>query len=180
MTTLEHAFARRAHLNAVIHDLEENEPIGLEYDKRDKYSWSMAANHLWDQKNELDATIRTLLDQQLDEYFNSALTRSNLRNWDKKEACRLLKERLNPTFTVSIKELFLYVGRSVMCIPDQYKDNVINGFARALDEWANVDIDLIREAMNNIGTKMEERCYHCNELMPEFEGGGHAICSDCA
>jgi hypothetical protein len=67
-----------------------------------------------------------------------------------------------------------------MSIPDQYKNTVINGFAHTLDEWTNVDIDVIRAAVQNIGVKMEERCYHCNELMPEFEGTGHAICSDCA
>jgi hypothetical protein len=159
---------------------QENEPIGLQYDKEDKYIWAKDFKYFDYELNEAKRILVSLLDEELDEYMKQNKPPTIVENWNKKAACLLLKGRLGLHFSVSIKELFLYVGCSVMCIPDQYKNSVVNGFAHALDEWANVDIDELRAAMNNIGTKMEERCYHCNELMPEFEGTGHAICHDCA
>ena len=181
MTDIDIALSVYNDLKAEMEEHEQKEPIGFQYDKEDKYYWSKHFQMIWNEIKFAENTLNRLLDDQLDEYFSQDLKRQSkiMYQWDKKAACMLLKERLGIQFSASIKDLFLYVGRSVMCIPDEYKTSVINGFAHALDEWANVDIDTLREAILNIGTKMEERCYHCNELMPDFEGTGHAICSDC-
>jgi hypothetical protein len=179
MSQLDFATQLYSDLKLEMEEHEQKEPIGLQYTKGDKYHWSSQFNSIWNELKLAEYTLKHLLDEELDEYMTQLQQEKHLDTWNKKAACLLLKERLGLHFSASIKELFLYVGRSVMCIPDQYKNNVVNGFAHALDEWANVDIDELRAAMNNIGTKMEERCYHCNELMPEFEGTGHAVCNDC-
>lgn len=179
MSELDFATQLYSDLKAEMNEHEEKEPIGLEYDKEDKYYWSTQFHSIWTELDSSKRLLNKLLDEQLDLYIAERDKMVQPKNWDKKAACLLLKERLGLHFSASIKELFLYVGRSVMSIPTQYKENVINAFAHALDDWANIDIDALRDAMANIGTKMEERCYHCNELMPDFEGTGHAVCSDC-
>jgi hypothetical protein len=177
MSQLDFATQLYSNLKAEMDEHEEKEPIGLQYTKEDKYYWSQLFGQILEEMRIAEYNLKKLLDEQLDEYMSQSYKK--IDHWNKKAACLMLKERLGLHFSASIKELFLYVGRSVMCIPDQYKNSVVNGFAHTLDEWASVDIDELRAAMNNIGTKMEERCYHCNELMPEFEGTGHAICDDC-
>lgn len=177
MSRLDFAIQQYSDLKAEMEEHEQKEPIGLQYTKEDKYYWSQLFHQILEELRMAEYNLKNLLDEQLDEYMSQP---PKIDHWNKKAACLLLKERLGLHFSASIKDLFLYVGRSVICLPDQYKASVINGFAHALDEWANVDIDALRDAMNNIGTKMEERCYHCNEMMPEFEGAGHAICNDCA
>jgi hypothetical protein len=179
MSQLDFATCLYCDLKAEMDEHQEKEPIGLQYTKEDKYHWSSQFNSIWNEFKLAEYTLKHLLDEELDQYMAQLQQEKPLDTWNKKAACLLLKERVGIHFSASIKELFLYVGRSVMCIPDQYKASVINGFAHALDEWATIDIDELRAAMNNIGTRMEERCYHCNELMPEFEGTGHAICDDC-
>lgn len=179
MSQLNFATQLYSDLKAEMEEHEQKEPIGPHYDKEDKYYWSSQFNSIWNELKLAEYTLKHLLDEQLDEYMTFSKEKPLVDNWNKRAACLLLNERLGLQFNVSIKELFLYVSRSVMCIPVHFKDKVINDFAHALDEWASVDIDLIREAVQNIGSKIEERCYHCNELMPEFEGNGHAICTDC-
>jgi hypothetical protein len=177
MSHLDFAIQQYTDLKAEMEEHEQKEPIGLQYDKEDKYYWSQLFHQILEELRMAEYNLKNLLDEQLDEYMSQP---PKIDYWNKKAACLLLKERLGLHFSASIKDLFLYVGRSVICLPDQYKASVINGFAHALDEWASVDIDALRDAMNNIGFRMEERCYHCNEMMPEFEGTGHAICNDCA
>jgi hypothetical protein len=179
MSQLDFATKIYSDLKAEMDEHEEKEPIGLQYTKGDKYNWSSQFHSIWEELKLAEYTLKHLLDEQLDEYMGQTNEKILVDNWDKKAACLLLKERIGSHFNASIKELFLYVGRSVMCIPVHFKDKVINDFAHALDEWASVDIDVLRQAVQNIGSKIEERCYHCNELMPEFEGTGHAICDDC-
>lgn len=157
---------------------EEREPIGLQYDKQDKYYWSSTFDTISKEIECAEYNLKKLLDEQLEEYMNQN-SQPGLDHWNKKIACLLLREHLGLHFSASIKDLFLYVGRSVMCIPEQYKATVINGFAHSLDEWASIDIDALRHGIENIGFRMEERCYHCNELMPDFQGSGHAVCTDC-
>jgi hypothetical protein len=176
MSQLDFAMQQYRDLKAEMEEHEEKEPIGLQYSKEDKYYWSQLFHHILEELRLAEYNLKKLLDEQLDEYMSQ---HQSINHWNKRASCLLLKEHLGLRFNASIKELFLYVGRSVMCIPDQYKDTVINGFAHALDEYANIDIDALRAAVNNIGTKMEERCYHCNELIPEFQGTGHAVCNDC-
>lgn len=158
---------------------EKREPIGLQYTKEDKYYWSYHFHQISKDIIYAKTLLITLLDRQLEEYFGQTKAPPTVNTWNKRSACIILKERLGLHFSVSIKELFLYVGHSVMCIPQEHKQTVINHFAYALDDLGNTDIDAIREAVKNIGFKMEERCYDCNELMPEFEGTGYAICPDC-
>lgn len=178
MSEINYAIEFYCDLKAEMDEHQQNEPIGLQYTKGNKYYWSWTFNQLQDELDIAKGYLVTLLDKQLDEYMNQGF-QPPVTTWNKSEACRLLKERLSLHFSASIKDLFLYVGRSVMCIPDQYKGNVINGFADALHEWAGADIDAVREAVNNIGFNIEEHCYECNELMPDFEGTGHPVCPDC-
>lgn len=162
-------------LKAEVEEHEQKEPIGLQYDKADQYYWSKLFHEILGELKAAEDNLNFLLDKQLSEY----LSQEKIPHWDKTRACLLLKERLGLQFNVSINELFLYVGRSIICIPDQYKAKVINDFAHTLDEWASVDIDALRDAVKNIGFKIQEHCYHCNEIMSEFEGTGQPVCSDC-
>jgi len=177
MSELDIAIQVYCDLKAEMDEHQQKEPIGLQYTKGNKYYWSWTYNEIYDELELAKASLSALLDKQLDEYMTHV--HPPVTTWNKSQACRLLNERLGLHFSASIKDLFLYVGRSVMCIPDQYKGDVINGFADALDDWAGIDIDVVREAVNNIGFKIQERCYDCNELMPEFEGTGHPVCPDC-
>jgi hypothetical protein len=179
MSQIDFASQQYSDLKAEMEEHEQKEPIGLQYDKEDKYYWSQLFQQILEELRIAEYNLKKLLDEQLDEYMKSQ-EKPLVTPWDKNAACLLLKERLGLHFNASIKDLFLYVGRSVMGIPAYYKTKVINDFAHALDEWANIDIDVIREAVQNIGSKIEEHCYHCNELMPEFEGTGQPACSDCA
>ena len=178
MSQLDFATQTYLDLKAEMEEHEQKEPIGLNYDKGDQYYWSTLFHQILDDLNLAEYNLKRLLDEQLDDYMLQHI--SPINNWNKRVACMLLNERLGLHFNASIKDLFLYVGRSVMCIPFPFKNKVINDFANALDDWASIDIDVIREAVQNIGFKIEERCYHCNEYMPEFEGTGQPVCSDCA
>lgn len=179
MSQLDFAIQQYTDLKSEMDEHEQKEPIGLQYDKEEKYYWSQLFHQILEELRLAEYNLKKLLDEQLEEYMAQSKERHLKDNWNKKAACLLLKQHLGLHFSASIKELFLYVGRSVMCIPVHFKDKVINDFAHALDEWASVDIDELRSAVKNIGSKIEERCYHCNELMPEFEGTGHAVCADC-
>ena len=179
MSQVDFASQQYSDLKAELEEHEQKEPIGLQYDKEEKYYWSQLFHQILEELRLAEYNLKKLLDEQLDEYMRQPQGKWPVNQWDKKAACLLLKERLGLHFNASIKDLFLYVGRSVMGIPVYYKTKVINDFAHALDEWANIDIDVIREAVKNIGSKIEERCYHCNEYMPEFEGTGQPVCSDC-
>jgi hypothetical protein len=178
MSDIDFALNEYLAAKAAMEEHEENEPIGPQYDSEDKYIWSKDFKYIHCELEETARILKALLDEQLDEYMSQI--KDVQHTWNKNTACLLLKQRLGLHFSMSIKELFLYVGRSVMGIPAYYKTRVINDFAHALDEWENVDIDLIREAVKNIGSKIDEHCYHCNELMPDFEGTGQPVCSDCA
>jgi hypothetical protein len=175
MSQLDSATQLYNDLKAEMEEHKQKEPIGLGYTKGDTYYWTKLFHEIFDELKNAEANLNFLLDEQLSEYLSQEKT----IHWDKAHACLLLKERLGLQFNVSIKELFLYIGRSVICIPDQYKEKVINDFAHTLDEWASVDIDALRDAVHNIGFKIQEHCYHCNEIMSEFEGTGHPVCSDC-
>lgn len=179
MSQIDFATKLYSELKAEMDEHEEKEPIGLQYTKEDNYRWTSQFHSILDELKLAEYTLKHLLDEQLDEYMGKPEDKQVINNWNKKVACLLLKQRLGLHFSASIKELFLYVGRSVMCIPVHFKDRVINDFANALDEWASVDIDVLRDAVENIGSKIEERCYDCNELMPEFQGTGQAVCDDC-
>lgn len=180
MSHLDFASQHYNDLKAEMEEHGQKQPVGLQYDKEQKYYWSSLFHQINEELSLAEYTFKHLLDEQLDDYMRQWQDKSPVNQWDKKLACLLLKERLGLHFSASIKDLFLYVGRSVMCIPVHFKDRVINDFARALDEWASVDIDELRSAVQNIGSKIEEQCHHCNELMPDFEGTGQPVCSDCA
>jgi hypothetical protein len=179
MSHLDFAIQHYTDLKAEMEEHEQKQSIGLQYTKRDKYYWSYLFHEVQEELNLAEYTLKKMLDEQLDEYMHQSQEKPIDNNWNKKIACLLLREHLGLHFSASIKDLFLYVGRSVMCIPEQYKATVINGFAHSLDEWASIDIDALRHGIENIGFRMEERCYHCNELMPDFQGSGHAVCTDC-
>jgi hypothetical protein len=180
MSKLDAAIERYRDLMYELKEHQAKEPIGSSYTKGDGFYWSKLFYEINADFQDASACLNKVLDEELDHYMNQGKSQPNLDHWNKGMASLFLKQRLGLHFSAPIKELFLYVGQSVMCIPEQYKQNVINGFAHSLDEWASIDIDALRDAVNNIGFKMEERCYHCNELMPDFQGSGHAICTDCS
>jgi hypothetical protein len=150
MASIDNILAQYICVSSIIREMEEQEPVGPTYEKSDKYMWHLQINQAWSKRRNLKAQITLILDQELEEYFQLAHEGS----WDKREACRLLRQKVASQITMSVDELFLYVGRSVMCIPDQYKDTVINHFAVAMEEWASVDIEVLRAAAKNIGTQL--------------------------
>jgi hypothetical protein len=79
----------------------------------------------------------------------------------------------------NLDTLFLYLGYSIMGLSDYDKESVVQGMAYKLIEWDTITRDQLRPVMLKYGWKLEERCIHCNELMPEYEGGGDPICDDC-
>jgi hypothetical protein len=175
MSQVDFAIENYSDLKAEIDEHQQKEPIGIEYDSEDTHYWTMLFNNISDEFKVAEYKLKELLDAQLDDYMNQ-----HTPPWNKRVSCLLLNERVGIHFSASINDLFFYLGRSVMGIPAYYKNKVINDFAHSLDDLANVDINIIREAIRNIGFKMEEACYNCNELMPTFEGSGHPICPDCA
>jgi len=179
MSQLDSALERYRDLMYELNEHQQKEPIGSSYTKDDTFYWSKLFYEINADLQDVTAFLKKLLDEQLEEYMNQ-MSQPNLDNWNKGMASLFLRQRLGLYFSAPINELFLYVGRSVMCIPEKYKQTVINGFADTLDEWASIDIDALRDAIKNIGFKMEERCYHCNELMPDFQDSGYAICTDCS
>jgi hypothetical protein len=180
MSQLDNAIERYRDLMYELNEHQQKEPIGSSYTKEDTFYWSKLFYEINADFQDASTFLKKLLDDELDHYMNQGKTLPTLDHWNKGMASLFLKQRLGLHFSAPIKELFLYVGQSVMCIPGQYKAMVINGFAHSLDEWASIDIDVLRDAVKNIGFSMEERCYHCNELMPDFQGSGHAVCTDCA
>lgn len=98
--------------------------------------------------------IKFLLDKQLDDHVASQA----LPTFDKATASRLLKERLDrteevkePSITLTLYELFLYVGRSATFIPQYSRSHFMEVFAGVVEEWGNVDRSDIDVALNRIG-----------------------------
>jgi len=69
-------------------ELEDQEPIGLEFTRGDKVEWSMHFHRLNDFIRNERGKVLNLLDIQLDQYFNL------IKPWNKKAACELLKARV--------------------------------------------------------------------------------------
>jgi len=176
MSQIDFAIQHYTDLKAEMEEHQQKEPIGLQHNKGDIYYWSKLFYEISDEMKVAEHRLKKLLDDQLDDYMKQTQA---TEAWNKRVSCLLLNERLGLHFTASVKDLFLFVGRSVMGIPFYYKNKVINDFAHALDDWASLDIDVVRDAVKNIGFKMEETCHSCNEAMPEFEGTGQPICSNC-
>lgn len=94
MNTLEQTLAKREKLVETLNQYYQNEPVGLQYTKEDKYRWSFTVHNLCSQKRNLDILINQLLDEQLLAYFNGVDQDICTSTWDKKEACCLLKQRV--------------------------------------------------------------------------------------
>jgi hypothetical protein len=75
--------------------------------------------------------------------------------------------------------LFLYLGYSIMALPEKDRDSVVQGMAYKLIEWDNIPRDELRTVLKKYGWKLQECCSRCNEHMPEYEEGGDPICKDC-
>jgi hypothetical protein len=170
-------------LRAAQFDLEEhecNETVGLEYTTEDKYRWSMAAYEISKDIEFLKKRINDLLSDQLTAYFKH----HQMSNWNKEEACNLLRAAIDrqedPSITVNLRELFVLLANSSFSVPPRLKEQMFNDFAYKLEEWYAVKRDRLRIAMSDVGFKLEEICVHCNELMPEFEGTGNPVCNECS
>ena len=94
MFELDVAIQQYADLKAELEEHEQNEPIGLQYDKEDKYYWSKQFHEIWADYTDAKDTLNRLLDQQLDEYFDQDPRKQTkvASHWDKKGACLLLKQ----------------------------------------------------------------------------------------
>jgi len=170
-------------LKAAEYDLEEhecNETVGLEYTTEDKYRWSMAAYEISKDIEFLKKRVNDLLSEQLNAYFKH----HQMSNWNKEEACKLLRAAIdrqeNPSITLNLNELFVLLGNSSFSVPMRVKAQMFNDFAYKLEEWYSVERDALRKSLSHIGFKLEEACYHCNELMPEFNGNGNPVCDECS
>jgi hypothetical protein len=86
---LDRSLLRLADLEDDLRELEDQEPIGLEFTKGDKVDWSIHFHRLNDFIKNERRKVLDLLDIQLDQYFNL------LTPWNKKTACQLLKARFN-------------------------------------------------------------------------------------
>jgi hypothetical protein len=75
--------------------------------------------------------------------------------------------------------LFLYLGHSIMGLSEQDKESVVQGMAYKLIEWDTITRDQLRPVMLKYGWKLQERCVHCNEQMPDYEEDGDPVCKDC-
>ena len=83
-------------------------------------------------------------------------------------------------FTInSLDTLFLFLINSTMCIPHIYQDRVHNDMAYKLEEWASISRDELRTVFSKYSLDFKEKCYSCNEDMPDFTGWGNPICKDC-
>jgi len=93
MFELDVAIQRYAEIKTELEDHENNEPIGVQYDKEDRCRWIHEYNNIYFHYKNARDTLSQLLDEELDEYFRK--DPGNLTNWDKTSACLLLKERLD-------------------------------------------------------------------------------------
>ena len=82
---------------------------------------------------------------------------------------------------MSIKDLYLYLGRAVMCIPERYQEEVYKGMAAILMEWTDTPRSELRKVFKHHDIKFEEMCIHCNEPMPDWdaEEDGEPACEAC-
>jgi hypothetical protein len=71
--------------------LEQEEPVGPEYGKGDRYRWSFAYQRVLDTLSSYKQKISEYLDSELDTYFQEPA-------WNKETACRLLKYRLSQMY----------------------------------------------------------------------------------
>ena len=67
--------------------LEQEEPVGPEFEKGDRYRWSFAFQRILDSLSLYKQKIGQHLDKELDDYFQEPA-------WNKETACRLLKEKI--------------------------------------------------------------------------------------
>lgn len=81
----------------------------------------------------------------------------------------------------SLKDLYLYLGHAIMCIPDCYQQQVYQGMANKLIEWNNTSRSELRKVFNEYDIEFEEVCIHCNESMPDWnaEEDDEPECDQC-
>jgi len=75
--------------------LEEQEPIGFDYSGEEKAEWYFEFQKVFDEYRVVSEKVSKLMDRQLAEYFAQPEASELVApTWNKKEACRLLKERV--------------------------------------------------------------------------------------
>jgi hypothetical protein len=80
---------------------------------------------------------------------------------------------------MNLDDLFLLLLNATLSLDHEQQNQVIQDMAYKLEEWYDTTRDNLRSALVKIGFRLEERCVGCNEEMPNFEGGGDPVCSDC-
>jgi hypothetical protein len=82
----------------------------------------------------------------------------------------------------SLKDLYLYLGRAVMCLSLKDQQRVYQGMAHILMEWRDTPRSELRKVFKEYDIDFKETCIHCNEPMPhwnEYEYEGEPICDAC-
>ena len=83
------------------------------------------------------------------------------------------------TLHMDLHNFFLLALNGICTLDSDKQDEVIQNLAYKLEEWYDVTRDELRDALNKIGFKLEEVCVGCNQPMPDFDGFGDPLCSDC-
>lgn len=81
--------------------------------------------------------------------------------------------------SIDLKEFFLLLNHAISTIGRRSQNEVMQNMAYKLSEWYNVSRDELRDHLMMNGFTLEERCVSCNEDMPDFDGIGDPLCSDC-
>jgi hypothetical protein len=81
--------------------------------------------------------------------------------------------------TLDIDSTLLLVFNATGILTDADQNQVLQNLANKIIEWYDVSRDEMRVAMEKLGLRLEELCVNCKEEMPNFDGIGDPLCSDC-
>ena len=80
---------------------------------------------------------------------------------------------------MDIDTMFSHLLEATQGLEIEDQNEVIQKFAQRLAEWHGVTQPELRTALENIDMKLEVKCWDCNDYMPNFNGTGNPVCSDC-
>ena len=86
---------------------------------------------------------------------------------------------LTKMIEMDIDTIFSHLLEATHGLSIEEQNEVIQTFAQRLAEWHGVSQHELQCALENIDMKLEVKCWDCNEYMPNFNGNGAPICSDC-
>jgi hypothetical protein len=80
------------------------------------------------------------------------------------------------TITISVSDLIRLVMVSSNQLDMDEQDHLIQTIGKKLNEWYDVPLIELSQIMGELAIPLENRCIHCDEIMPNFQGD---VCSDC-